>query len=166
MAFAVVRSELDKLFGQSDKLAVPVLRQASAGGQLKAKDYAGHLALYASLKEALSTAKTVDNEADLDRSDHINDIIQGRLGHMSQKLFTLDAKLLRTEKRPLRYADLTDELSDWVQVLQRQKTFAPIRIIDKTNLSWTSSPTRHQPLIGPIYAEYVPNSIKWKHAPS
>ena len=86
MAFAVVRSELDKLFGQSDKLAVPILRQATAGGQLKANDYGRHLALYACLKEAISTAKTVENEADLDRSDLINDIIQGRLGHMSQKL--------------------------------------------------------------------------------
>ena len=184
MAFAVVRSELDTLFGQSDKSAVPVLRQASTGGQLKANDYAGHLALYVSLKEALSTAKTVENEADLDRSDLINDIIQGRLGHMSQKLFTLDAKLLRTEKRPLHFADLTDELSDWVQVLQRQKTFAPTPCIKiaateaiireaptitrgphhRQNESF-SGQTRQQPLIGPIYAEYVPNSIKRKHAP-
>ena len=100
MAFAVVRLELNKLFGQANKSTVPLLRQASTGGQLK-NIYKGHLVFYSFLKEALSTAKTVGNEADLDCSDLINDIIQNRLGHMSQKLFSIDLKLLHMEQRSL-----------------------------------------------------------------
>ena len=81
LAFA--RSSLDALFGQVNDTAVPTLKAAAFGPQIKADDHKGHLTLFRMLLEAQSLAEALGRSANLERKDLLMDIIHKRLGHMA-----------------------------------------------------------------------------------
>ena len=120
LAYTLARSALDNLFGQVDDTAVPALKAAAAGPQIKAEDHKGHLTLYTTLLEAQSLAEALRRSADLERRDLIMDIINKRLGHMAHTLIQKDLKAKR-KGRDFGFQQLIDAVSEWTAVLQRSR---------------------------------------------
>ena len=116
MAYAHCRSQLDKLFGTTDTSAIPTLRRAAIGPQLKSQDWKGHIGLFTILHAAPTVAMEQNKEYDLNRTDLIQDIVRNRLDHMATQIWAKDAKLKYKQNRNFEFDDLMEEISQWIKI--------------------------------------------------
>ena len=141
------RSLLDALFGQVNDTAVPTLKAAAFGPQIKADNHKGHLTLFTMLLEAQLLAEALGRSANLERKDLLMDIIHKRLGHMAHRLIEKDLKA-RKKDRPFGFQQVIDAVSEWTSVLQRWRpastplNFPDGEAIDETQQTETHSMDR------------------------
>ena len=117
-AYAVVRSELESLFGHTSDTVASLIESIKEGCQLEENDFKAHMDIYGELKAAHATAVRAGEADDFDRRPHLRGIIECRLSYMSKKFWSKFEKRLTREKRGLHFADLLDMIMRQMKVLK------------------------------------------------
>ena len=117
MALAAAKSELDVLFKEHRDSFTSTVKRLIKGKQIDQNDYHEHLKLYSDLREAQMMISSTGNDSEFNRRDVIQDILDHRLAHLSDRFYSEDEKSTREKGIVFGFEQFMEELQRWLTIL-------------------------------------------------